>query len=563
MPPKKKKGKKGKGKSKGAKGAGKKQVPPSAAPKVGEETKEFLILQIQDLEKRLARYQKRCDELEVANGQFHDKFEQMATDKKEIVAFWKKQLEQKTDEIADLTDRHIGLQQTRDNERETFKKQIQELRTEYQEMKDQLSAENMILGGKLASLEEFKVQKEDLMAKFAMMEEEVARKEAEHKENIYLMEKKAVMDKDRLKKEMILRVNQVAAEFRKVSNKQMAETTKRTIRENVSISAQLAKMSDKTIELIQENDDLREKERTFKQKIELLDASSKELSKKNNSSLKLIRMITDKCKDQEAVINHFEMKQSDFKELEVEAETLHHQVAIMSEQLQNLTIENTTLELEKKQCEEKHLIESKTKTKIEEVLIEAADSIQKALTSTAPDDEDIDEDTMINNLRKRDHMLESLLVLLNSAAALGVGPKPKELGKQWEDATPVMGNVPGVRKGILKGELPLSPMAKDGALPHYALGDLGLIPRPTLHISTNVDKMKHISNAVKLRALRGVLQKSVSTQTVSAPKALFYADQLSGRTTSPAQTSATKEILRPPYGPSPLPIPKKLVTGVN
>lgn len=54
-----------------------------------------------------------------------------------------------------------------------------------------------------------------------------------------------------LKKEMVMRVNQVAAEFRKVSNKQMAETTKRTIRENVSINAQLGKMSDKTMELIQ------------------------------------------------------------------------------------------------------------------------------------------------------------------------------------------------------------------------------------------------------------------------------------------------------------------------
>ena len=50
---------------------------------------------------------------------------------------------------------------------------------------------------------------------------------------------------------MVMRVNQVAAEFRKVSNKQMAETTKRTIRENVSINAQLGKMSDKTMELIQ------------------------------------------------------------------------------------------------------------------------------------------------------------------------------------------------------------------------------------------------------------------------------------------------------------------------
>lgn len=55
----------------------------------------------------------------------------------------------------------------------------------------------------------------------------------------------------RLKKEMVAKVNQVAAEFRKVSNKQMAETTKRTIRENVSINAQLGKMSDKTLELIE------------------------------------------------------------------------------------------------------------------------------------------------------------------------------------------------------------------------------------------------------------------------------------------------------------------------
>ena len=60
---------------------------------------------------------------------------------------------------------------------------------------------------------------------------------------------------------MVMRLNQVAAEFRKVSNKQMAETTKRTIRENVSINAQLAKMSDKTLELIQENDELRTKEK--------------------------------------------------------------------------------------------------------------------------------------------------------------------------------------------------------------------------------------------------------------------------------------------------------------
>lgn len=86
---------------------------------------------------------------------------------------------------------------------------------------------------------------------------------------------------------MVMRVNQVAAEFRKVSNKQMAETTKRTIRENVSINAQLGKMSDKTMELIQENDEMKAKEKKQRQTLDLLESNEKELAKKNHSNQKV------------------------------------------------------------------------------------------------------------------------------------------------------------------------------------------------------------------------------------------------------------------------------------
>ena len=50
--------------------------------------------------------------------------------------------------------------------------------------------------GKLASLEEFKIQKEDLMRKFAEMEEELKQKEQDHKDEIYRLERKQVIDKD-------------------------------------------------------------------------------------------------------------------------------------------------------------------------------------------------------------------------------------------------------------------------------------------------------------------------------------------------------------------------------
>ncbi len=45
-----------------------------------------------------------------------------------------------------------------------------------------------------------------------------------------------------MRKEMLSKLNSVAEEFRKVSDLQMAETTKRTIQENVSINQQLGKV---------------------------------------------------------------------------------------------------------------------------------------------------------------------------------------------------------------------------------------------------------------------------------------------------------------------------------
>jgi len=87
---------------------------------------------------------------------------------------------------------------------------------------------------------------------------------------------------------MIARVNQVAAEFRKASSRHIADTTKRTIRENVAICTQLTKISDKTVELIANNDSLKEHERRLRQEIELLQVSETMLTEKNIANQKVI-----------------------------------------------------------------------------------------------------------------------------------------------------------------------------------------------------------------------------------------------------------------------------------
>ena len=196
MPPKKKKGKKSGKRKKSGKKSAKGGITPMSEI-VSELTKEFYLIQIRDLEARLHRYQKKCDELEVRNSEFKHHFDQQASDKREIVSFLKKQLEQRADEIADLQERLIGLQQAKDTEKDHYEVQLATLRTEMQEIKDQLTSENMILGSKLAALEEFRVQKEELLAKFAKLEDQLVEQEHDHKEQIYTLEKKAVVDKDR------------------------------------------------------------------------------------------------------------------------------------------------------------------------------------------------------------------------------------------------------------------------------------------------------------------------------------------------------------------------------
>uniref|UniRef100_H2YPP1 Cilia- and flagella-associated protein 157 n=1 Tax=Ciona savignyi TaxID=51511 RepID=H2YPP1_CIOSA len=426
MPPKKKGGKKGKkGGKKGDKDDGGSAVGEKSGTggkELNELSKEFFLIQVKDLEQRLSRYQKKCDELSISNAEYEEKYKQVVQDRKEIVDFLKKSLEQRQDDISDLHDRLLGLQQAKDTEKENYETQLTQHKRESQEVKDRLTSENMILGGKLSSLEEFKVQKENLMQKFADMETKLQKQEEDHNETIYNLERKAVVDKDRLKKEMVLRVNNVAAEFRKVSNKQMADTTKRNIRENVSINAQLAKMSEKTKELVQENDDLRQNDKKQKMQIEQLESIQEELAKKNHSNLKVLKMITARARQQEVVLEELEAREQDYSQLEEDSSDIRKNNEELIEQVENLEEKTSSLEDKLQQTEtEKHEAIA-AKERLEDILTAAAYTLKQATTETDTDDPSV--------AVKRETMIDRLLLVLNSAALLGKAPPPSDFFKQ-------------------------------------------------------------------------------------------------------------------------------------
>lgn len=86
---------------------------------------------------------------------------------------------------------------------------------------------------------------------------------------------------------MDAKVRSVAEEFRKVSDQQIADTTRRTICENVAINQQLDKMSSKTVRLLEENDTLQQREKELRRHIEVLEANEKAIIRKNKSNQKV------------------------------------------------------------------------------------------------------------------------------------------------------------------------------------------------------------------------------------------------------------------------------------
>lgn len=134
-------------------------------------------------------------------------------------------------------------------------------------------------GGKLAALEEFRLQKEELTEKFATLEDQLRKQECDYKDYVYNLEKKSVLDKDRLRKEIIQRVNLVATEFRKVATNQMWDTTKRAIMENNTVTLQLSKISRQGMQLLQENEQLKGTQDKLCEQLDLLENTQKAMAR--------------------------------------------------------------------------------------------------------------------------------------------------------------------------------------------------------------------------------------------------------------------------------------------
>nr|XP_010349631.2 cilia- and flagella-associated protein 157 isoform X3 [Saimiri boliviensis boliviensis] len=415
MAPKKSWSKAGKELEVKKKKAGKKEPTVVVEAPLATEVKEFYHIQIRDLEDRLARYQRKWDELAVQEKLFRQEFEQLANNKKEIVAFLKRTLNQQVDEITDLNEQLQNLQLAKEIEKDAFEAQLAQVRHEFQETKDQLTTENIALGGKLAALEEFRLQKDDIMDKFTLLEDQVQKQENEFRDYAYDLEKKSMLDKDRLRKEIIQRVNIVANEFHKVTTNRMWETTKRAFTENNSITLQIARISRQGAQLLQENEQLKRSQDYLCKQVELLENTEKVMARHRIGYQKVILMLTKKCQEQQ-------QGTKEAKELHLLLSQLEQKVVQLQADKQALTSQRDqlSLQLEQRQVDLQRLAqeladEQKVRASLETALAQATSFLQ-SIVQMRPDEQDSELDVTFQPWHKE--MLQQLLVMLSSTVVL-------------------------------------------------------------------------------------------------------------------------------------------------
>ncbi|KAK1792302.1 hypothetical protein P4O66_012259, partial [Electrophorus voltai] len=488
MPPKKN-GKKGVDKptKKEGMGSGEKGVPDD---ELSEEGKEFYRAQIRDLEERLEKYQQKCDELEVREKDFSTSYNIVEREKKDIVLYLKRSLTQKEEEFTDLSNKLQALQVAKDAEKESFEMQLSILRHELQENKDKLTSENMALAGKLAALEEFSVQRDELMSLLVSLKEQLAQQKQEHQTTIYNLERKAILDNDRLKKEMQQHVAAVAAEFRRVSDRKMPETTMRAIHENVWVTAQLRQLTDKQKEMLEENDALKAREKQLKREMEIMEPLLNEMTRKNLGNQKVVQQLTEKCKQMIAEVENCNRRKEAHQQLLDTHSALQKGHDALS-QKHNSVMD----ELDRKRAEaerlQKELQEEKAQRgRVEAVLQEAATALVDALREVPKE-----EDSEAQALARRGHMMQKLLDILDSAVAIGNGPAPSDF-----IPTADLTQKPTIKPRMESVTLDLlAPMPKPSSqLSHFKTGDLGLVPRQTHTCSTVLSKTGPLTKGTQL-----------------------------------------------------------------
>uniref|UniRef100_A0A3Q2V521 Cilia- and flagella-associated protein 157 n=1 Tax=Haplochromis burtoni TaxID=8153 RepID=A0A3Q2V521_HAPBU len=256
-----------------------------------DKEKDLYLTQIAYLTDELERYQLKCDDLVRQRKDLLTQRSTLEQENRDTIAYLKRSLLEKEDEVGELSQRLQNQLQASDQERDALQLRHSRERQELQNRIDELIKENTALGKKrFASLEAFQGQKEEMMSSLESLEKQLASQKEEHKDDIHSLEMKALLEKRRLEREMESHAAAMAAEVQLLVDQKVPETTRLALQENAEVKARVGQLSEQVQILMEENAALR----GCKSQLRI---HSKSIP---NSLHQVVEQLTEKCQQLQA-----------------------------------------------------------------------------------------------------------------------------------------------------------------------------------------------------------------------------------------------------------------------
>lgn len=287
----------------GKKGAGKEKK--KKPPKEKKESdglpavdKQFYELTINDLNNKLTRLRGHNNRIELQVEELETKLKQVQEDKADIVAYLNKTLMQKVDIIKELEEKLTELNNVREDENRLSKKHYKELEGKSKANEEQLTSEIKLLTGKLNSLEEFRIQRDEILAKFEAQEAMLKDQTKKHEEKLYEIEKSNIIGKDMLKKEVEQRLLKLSDEFTRTRDIRVASHVQRLVRENICLDNEIERIFVTNQRLELENKKLKTVAKDLKKEQQVDRTENARLIRTAQKQVAIIEALTTKIEDQ-------------------------------------------------------------------------------------------------------------------------------------------------------------------------------------------------------------------------------------------------------------------------
>lgn len=373
--------------------------------------RQFYELTITDINRKLATLRTRNVTLEDRAEELEAQIKEMEEDRTDVTAYLNRKLRETMSKIEELEDQLTELSKVRLQENVDCRNKMSEWEIKYKAMYEQLTSEIKLLTGKLNSMEEFRLQRDELLAKFDCQETEIKEQNKKHKDKLYELEIKFMADKFRLKKEVERRLLELSIDFRKYNEVKVASHTQRMVRENISLNNEMDRMMYTQSRLQWENREMKLRDQIAADENSVDQTEKDRLIKTCRTQLDIIEQLTTKyeelvaknCK-MEGFKRKFHTTEKNFNECQKMVGNLLSKVALLEQNLQSTKSDRFNLAMRLEQ--EKMLF-----NKVFEIVKKIRFTIDSVVSGQQGPYEDDDDPDFYE--AQRENLIQELLLLVN------------------------------------------------------------------------------------------------------------------------------------------------------